>query len=193
MCFSILPFKPAPEIPMLCSLPLLWSIISGFHVTPLTSPPLILIYKISCKNCISLEHVLNRVRFCFPAMVVSLTQINSKILYRFGRVLCQHLLMWLHLGNLGLVYNCKHSCSVDVNAACWKRECPLAVPSDSRCKSSNHCLQPCARAAITLQDPQSSLWCQHWCFKNRRRISVGGGWSNSKGAILNFALFYEFL
>lgn len=30
-------------------------------------------------------------------------------------------------------------------------------------------------------------------FKDQRRVSVRGKWSNSKWAILNFALFYEFL
>ena len=61
----------------------------GFHVTFLKSPPLILMYKMSCKTVILQSIFLIHGDFWFLA-IVSSTQINSKKLCKFRHFSCQH-------------------------------------------------------------------------------------------------------
>ena len=48
--------------------------------SPLMASPLILLYKMSGKTAHFLEHILNLLRFCFPAIVISLAQTHKNYL-----------------------------------------------------------------------------------------------------------------
>ena len=76
MCLSVLLFVQSQKFLALPS-PTSLTYPTGFHVILLTFPPLILMHKISCRNCHPLELFLNPLRFCFPVIVISLVQVNS--------------------------------------------------------------------------------------------------------------------